>query len=217
MTQSQTGDPANLQCGGGTWCANVLALVTNCIIYANDAFAYGAGACGGTLKNCIIQGNSIVGDGTGGGAYGSVLNNCLVAYNQVFGPSGTGGTSRCFLTNCTLVSNFGTFGHGGCDSSFLYNCIVYFNGNSFTNSDNYYSSSMQYSCSSPLPGGTGNISTDPRFAGDGTHLSASSPCRGSGTLPTPAALTLTDKSGAMPHRRVAMNGMQSRPSCLGLP
>src|SRR5207245_566175 len=78
------------------------------------------------------------------------------------------------LNNCTLTGNSGL----GAASSTLNNCIVYYNIPG--NYNIQFLGSIAYSCSTPLPPGTNNFATEPLLASD-SHLSASSPCIGSGS------------------------------------
>lgn len=79
------------------------------------------------------------------------------------------------VTNCILVGNEG----GGTRSSSLRNCIVL--GNEWNWDEG---SSLEFSCTSPLPPGPGNVEADPRFmdaaAGD-FRLRLDSPCIDAGT------------------------------------
>jgi hypothetical protein len=183
-TQS-AGDGATLQSGGGVWCASASAVVTNCIIQANNATLAGGGIYGGTIKNCRLQSSSVTGSSNatgGGGAANGVLNNCLVSGNSSSGLLGGGGTYSCVLSNCTSVYNTSSSGAGGSSHDQLYNCIIYFNSGSSFSTANYDSLSMlQYCCTTPQPQGpsAGNITTDPLLV-DRFHLSAGSPCRGAG-------------------------------------
>lgn len=176
-TQS-AGDTTTLQSGGGVWCLSPGALVTNSTIYGSRANLQGGAAYNGTLKNCRLEGSYVnQGFNGGGAAYGGVLNSCLIYGNTSYGP-GAGATSSCVLSNCTVVYNNSSIGSGGSSHDRLYDCIVYFNsGGSYQNYDS--SSTLQYSCSTPLPFGTGNVSSDPQLV-DGVHISSTSPCLGQG-------------------------------------
>ena len=125
----------------------------------NSAVNYGGGACGSTLNNCELNGNSAF---AGGGAIYSTLNNC------------------------TLTGNSATYG-GGAYCCLLNNCIVYFNldPNDGGNYEPYDpSSTLNYCCTTPMPTiGVGNITNAPLFvnyAGGNLRLQSNSPCINSG-------------------------------------
>lgn len=169
--------------GGGVVCVSgnsILgssAVVSNCLITGNSSPANGGGASGGTLLNCRISHN-YASDG-GGGVSASRLYNCVLEDN--FTPEDGGGAFLCTLNNCTVVRNTAYRG-GGVSNCSLTNSIVYFNAGNFPN---YTSSSMEYSCTTPLPAGTGNISADPRFvnaAGHDYRLGFRSPCIDAGSI-----------------------------------
>jgi hypothetical protein len=106
-----------------------------------------------------------------------------------------GGAFDSTLYDCTLTGNRADLGGGagedifpgGSTSCTLYNCIVY--DNSATNGPNYSGSTFfQYSCTTPLAPGPGNIDVEPGFlnqvAGD-LHLLYDSPCIDAGTNLSP--------------------------------
>ena len=143
--------------GGGLIAVSSLASVSNCIITGSSAAGNGGGVQAGTLNNCLLTGNSAAGNG--GGARSAVLNNC------------------------TLAGNSAVTEGGGTSLSTLNNSIVYFNTAPLFGSENYAGGTNSYTCTTPLPAGTGNIDTDPLFvnAGAGNYrLQAGSPCRDTG-------------------------------------
>jgi hypothetical protein len=188
-----TGDTTNLESGAGVWCASSNSLVANCIVASNKAFYFGGGAYRGTFTNCSFSGNYAQSGGgaynavllvcqassnhanIGGGAYGGTLRNCALVGNSA--SNAGGGVWQGTLYNCTVTGNSASSA-GGVYISTVVNCLVYFN--TASTSPNYLGF-LSYSCSTPLPPGTGNIALDPQLCGDGIHLSSSSPCRGAGT------------------------------------
>jgi hypothetical protein len=156
--------------GGGVWCAASDTVVSNCVItgnqvvaygdylYSTSFVAYGGGAAGGTLNDCMLTGNSTRAnaehsldkpEAQGGGAYGCTLNNCTLSgnsasagsqgsYSDVTVHAAGGGAYGCTLNNCTLSGNtaivpnsgspFGDARGGGASYSTVNSCA--FTGNS---------------------------------------------------------------------------------------
>jgi hypothetical protein len=118
-----------------------------------------------------------------------MLNNCTLVGNfaRRFGIQGGGfggGALRCTLNNCILVGNSATISGGGARSSTLNNSIAYFND--AAQSANYDTdfSTLNYSCTTPLPPtGVGNITNAPLFvdlASGNLRLQSNSPCINAG-------------------------------------
>jgi len=151
--------------GGGAFCTSTNAVVSDCVL-TNNSSIFGGGICGGMLKNSLMIGNLAP---YGGGAYGATLNNCTVVNNFCETPhngaSGYGGGMYgCVVRNSIVVANYDGWP------------LAY-------GIDNYYSSTYSYSCTYPLPSGTGNIngnSARPQFV-DLFHIATTSPCRGTGS------------------------------------
>jgi hypothetical protein len=175
--------------GGGTYSS----ALSNCLVLNNKAYTYGGGAYGGSLSYCVVGGNtaSEYGGGVysssltgctiatnysssyGGGAYSSSLTNCAIWGNQA---TNGGGAYWGILVNCTLVNNSAING-GGTYQATLYNSILYYNQAS--SYSNYGGGTLNYCCTVPLPGGSGNITNNPQLT-DSAHISSNSPCRGVG-------------------------------------
>ncbi len=149
--------------------------LNNCTLSGNSA-SRGGGSCHGTLNNCTLIGNSA--EYGGGSSGGSTLNNCTLSGNSAFysGGGSYGGT----LNNCTLTGN-SAFSGGGSYFGTLNNCIVYFN-TALVSGDNWYDSipDFSYSCTTPDPGSTGNITNDPLLV-SASHIASNSPCRSAGS------------------------------------
>ena len=190
--------------GGGTYRGSV----NNCTITGNSAVFYGGGTYEGTLNNCTICGNSAVNNGggtydstvnnctisrnsanVGGGTYKSIVNNCTIIENSA-GDEG-GGTYKGTVNNCTISRNSAINYGGGTDGGTVNNCIV--RDNSASTYSNIYNGTISYSCSYPLPPGTGNFTNDPILLSE-SHISPFSPCIGAGTN---AYATGTDIDGEL--------------------
>ncbi len=145
--------------------------LNNCVLTGNAAGS-GGGVSGGALSNCMLVGNSA--QYSGGGSSGSTLNNCALVGNSA---SDGGGSSGSTLNSCTLTGNSASQGGGSAEST-LTNCIAYFNTASF--GPNYWDSTLGYSCTTPEPEGTGNITNEPGLA-SASHVAVGSPCVGAGS------------------------------------
>lgn len=94
---------------------------------------------------------------SGGGAFGGMLYNCMLTRNG----AGSG---------------------GGVHNANLYNCVAYYN--TALNDPNFLSSTLDHCCTTPDPGGTGNITNEPMFVdreAANLRLLPDSPCVNTGT------------------------------------
>ena len=160
--------------GGGAY----RSTLDNCTLSGNTVNTYGGGSCYGTLSNCTLLGNS-AGFG-GGGSYSAALNNCMLSGNSAYYG---GGCHHSTLNNCTLSGNSASNQGGGSSWGTLNNCIVYYN-TAVGPDYNWIGSTMSYSCTTPDPGGVGNITSGPAFidyAASNLRLLSNSPCINAGT------------------------------------
>ena len=157
-----------LNSGGGSYGG----ILTGCTISANSAARWGGGSQDGTLNNCTLAGNSAL---YGGGNGGGTLTGCALSGNVAsYGGGSHGGT----LTNCTLSGNSASFGGGSHDGT-LSNCILWGN-TAWITDDNWFGGALSYSCTTPEPGGPGNITNDPMLV-SASAIHADSPCIGAGS------------------------------------
>ncbi len=162
------------------------SVLYHCFISGNTSFYYGQG---GGLFNCLafecVISNNLSPESLGGGVYQSTLYNCLVVSN--FAASYGGGAENSTLNNCTVVGNVSSYEPGGgADSSVLNNCIVYYNsamvnGSFYTGTNattNYFNSTLNDCCTTPMPTNLANIDTPPSFVNptNDWHLQSNSPC-----------------------------------------
>lgn len=151
--------------------------LTNCILAANTA-SVGGGAYHGELNRCSLLGNTAWSQG--GGVFGGTLRNCVLMDNE--STDDGGGAHSASLGNCTLSSNRSTHDGGGVYSCSLSNCIVFYNDAG--DGANHYNAASTHSCTTPDPGGTGNITEEPAFidyARGNLRLLSNSPCINTGT------------------------------------
>lgn len=184
--------------GGGVWSGTVY----NCTIVTNTASYQGGGVHGGHLYDCAISNNNSGTDG--GGARSAELHRCVVQNNH--SATSGGGLSWCFpahscliidnsadlyaggvlngwIRNCTIADNTTGGGGGGAVEGWFTNCIVYHNTGA-AGFANYSNVTFAFSCTTPLPGGQGNITNAPEFSdrvGGNYRLAPGSPCVNTGT------------------------------------
>jgi hypothetical protein len=198
------GDLVREASGGGVWCEDSSAVVSNCVLVGNVSGYAGGGAYSGTLISCTISSNAVSGGrGWGGGAWSSTLKNCILSYNTGYEGGGAnlcklnnclilrnsasygGGAFASTLNNCTIVNNsaIGSGGGiaGGTADTFSTNCAVYYN--SAPRGSNWDGGNLANCCTFPSPTVGGNITNEPVFvnlAGGDFHLQTNSPCINAG-------------------------------------
>jgi PKD domain-containing protein len=187
--------------------------LTNCSLSGNNATDSGGGAASSALFNCALSGNSAGFSGWGGGGYYATLNNCTLSGNSAGWNGGGaafctlnssaiinntaryvgGGAANCTLNNCTITGNRfnDSSGYGGgvgwsfgAGATAVNNCILFFNVDLYGSPNNYSGGgTLNYCCTTPLAGGTGNFTDDPQFvnyAGGNLRLATSSLCINTG-------------------------------------
>jgi len=156
--------------GGGVYGAKY---VYNCTIQENEGY-YSAGGLYGRdnaeIHRSVIAENSAKASGGLSCGPNSIINNCRLTSNRAFRGSGggVGCGSGTILNHCTITHNDAssvsedTIYGGGVYGGTIRNSIVYMNTADDGN-DNHYNATIEYSCTTPDPGGMGNITNRPLF------------------------------------------------------
>ncbi|MEI7937008.1 MAG: choice-of-anchor Q domain-containing protein [Verrucomicrobiota bacterium] len=199
-----SGNQALSDAGGGGYndVFPVSLVLSNCVMSGNASAAAGGGLANYgnfTAYNTAITNNTS--QTTGGGIYserGNNLINCLISRNSAAGNGGgicdSTASSGPIINNCTICYNQaggkggGVYSGGNPHTLLVRNCIV-MNNTASTSNPNFFEWNsgdlpFDYSCTSPLPTGTGNINSTPLFVNAGAnnfHLQAASPCVDKGT------------------------------------
>ena len=160
---------------------------------------------GSEINHCFIENNTTTAAGYGGEGGGGIrtytgsciIRNCLIRNNRATGVFGMGGAILCgtpdgrytLVDQCTITSNQANYSLGGVGGCRVSNSIVFYNTGIGGQNDNMNLSASgaswpscskaDYTCTTPLPPGTGNIADDPRLDADG-RLTATSPCFNAG-------------------------------------
>ena len=180
--------------------------VINCTIKNNTADSFGGGVMMGNCStdaeiiSCIIAGNTNTNSNTFNGGGGGVnlyhagkLTDCLITGNSAPNSSVGGGGVNCdwadlsgsqsiFVTGCTIANNT-ALNYGGVSQVItggeFRNCIIWGNTDQYNNVSNYDGNTFINCCTDPMPGGTGNIVSDPAFinpVSGNFRLNVGSPC-----------------------------------------
>ena len=171
------GDADRDQSGAGAWCETG-GTIENCAIRNNHAAQAGGGIKNGTVRNSSLCENSAT---DGGGAYGAGLSRCVLSNNLATGKGGGaygstlenawvvgnqadigGGAAEGLLVHATVVDNHAMQSGGGVYRGMVSNSILYFN-TAGSDWPNYFNSICRYTCTTPDPQSTGNVTNDPRF------------------------------------------------------
>ncbi len=155
--------------GGGVYCR--AGTVRDCVISGNTGFD-GGGAYlepGAVIRECEIVGNRASWDG--GGLFchdGAVARNCTVHGNSAHWHGGGMVVRGGLVQNCTVADNAADHTGGGVYCSHagtVRNTIMYFNvaTNAGSNWDHIGSASYSHCCTFPDPGGAANTTNTPGF------------------------------------------------------
>jgi len=187
--------------GGGVYC-HTGGRVEDCAIVDNYGGISGGGVVvhGGTILRCRIMRNWALNGGGARAFYGCLIGNSTIAENMGGGPSGILLQDTSVVHNCTITANLVTYddecGGISCHSGgIVRNSIIYgnegVNWQTFTNIWPTNVASYAYTCTTPLPPGTGNITNDPQLT-PSYRLKSTSPCIDAGTA---SNAPLTDIDG----------------------
>lgn len=145
--------------------------IRNCIIRGNSVYRGAGGGVynQGVVCNCTIIGNS-AGD-VGGGAYNQgTLRNCLITGNVAYSGGGVFNFTNCIIQSCTITGN-ATMQNGGgiCNFGTVANSIVYFNQvDDISCPGGVGPNSIRYCCTTLVFDGEGSIEKPPLFVSQGT-------------------------------------------------
>lgn len=115
-----------------------------------------------------------------GGVHDGSLVNCVLFGNRA---DYAAGAMSATMINCTVVSNVADGSVGGVSHCVVTNSVVYHNSANRLGR-NYQQSTLEHSCTTPMPSGIGNTTNDPEFVDlSATNLRflSTSPCIDSGT------------------------------------
>ena len=166
-------------------------LVQQCQITHNTSVYYSAVYCqfGGTIERCTVTDNAAL---SGAGLmlnYGGIARNCVIARNRADSAAGVYAVGPATLENCTVCANTAASSGGGLSAGWgtlVRNAIIYHNSAlaspdiAMLNGD----VTFEYSCSTPLQPGPGNIASNPALANVAAGFfrpTAGSPCINAGT------------------------------------
>ncbi len=189
--------------GGGVYNINSAPVITACSFTENSGVNLGGAmynaSSDAVISNCYFIGNTVeyVMDASkGAGIYGSYsrlkVTNCVFRDNEADGFGGgiyaSGSGYSPTIINCSFSGNEAGDKGGGIWTNgepVIKNCILWGNSAENSGSDIYLDSSspvITYSCINGLFPGTGNLNTNPKFAGPADlSLQAGSPCIDAGT------------------------------------
>ncbi len=193
-----TGGNNSITDAGGIRIAGVTAAVSRCIIEGNTV-SYAPGNGGGVyisnaspvISQCIVRNNSAP-NGSGGGIYvteaSPTIENCLIHSNTSYTEGGgvffaAMASNNPTIRHCTIANNTSTdstvggfYNIGAGLTTSVTSSIFWGNSNSDISSPGT-TITVDYSDVDGGFAGTGNINSDPLFAGAGDyHLTGSSPC-----------------------------------------
>ena len=167
--------------GGGA----MYGTLTDCVLRDNEATWFGGGTMHADLAGCELENNQAL---YGGGQYSGNADRCRYFHNNASRGGGScvgtlrnglmygneanqgGGAYGSQLANCTVVGNLATNG-AGIAMVEARNSIVHGNKTPAGATNNWGSDcTMEYCCTTPDPGGEGNVAEEPVFVDAGTGV-----------------------------------------------
>lgn len=115
---TQTTGGFELNSGGGAYCSDRSAVLSNCWVLGNTAVA-GGGVFRGSMFDSDIAKNLAT---LGGGANSSVLHRCTITSN--IARQAGGGVAGCLVNESSIMGNFSYTNGGGAADSVISNCVI---------------------------------------------------------------------------------------------
>ena len=189
--------------GGGAWCEEEGGTISNCVITGCEAGYMGGGFYNGGVVDTVVYNNAAMYGGGGRGTWAETVDRCVFVgnralrdggglysgetvrnswfYENVAGEIGGGLYGGQNVESCTIAANSADE-VGGATASSISNSIVYYNSDEFGTPNFSPGCDISFSCTTPDPGGMGNVTNSPGLAGlRNPHLVTNSPCIDQGT------------------------------------
>ncbi len=120
LTNGHTSAEGEIEHGGGAFCMDASATLSNCVVSGCEAAQNGGGVFQGTVYNSCLHSNRAI---DGGGACDALLVDCLVVGNHAAWRHG-GGAGGGWATRTEFVNNYAKYNGGAANSTLLSNCVL---------------------------------------------------------------------------------------------